>query len=87
MASTYFHSLSTTMKFMPNWLAATAVVPVPAKKWYMSKTFWVQVLMLAVVIYPGAEPFVKEYFSEIGMGWALINIVLRLITKGKVEIL
>lgn len=67
-------------------MADEIVVPVPAKKWYESKTFWVQVLMLVVMIVPQAQGFVSEYFSEIGMGWALINIVLRLITKGKVEL-
>lgn len=61
------------------------VVPVP-KKWYQSKKFYVQLLMLLVMIVPAAQPFVSEYFSEIGMGWALVNIVLRLVSKGKVEL-
>lgn len=69
-------------------MADEIVVPAPApKKWYVSKTFWVNFLMLIVMIVPQSEVFVKEYFSEIGMGWALVNIVLRLISKGKIEIL
>jgi hypothetical protein len=67
-------------------MADEVVIQPIVKKWYMSRTFYVQLLMLIVMIMPAAQPFVNEYFSEIGMGWALVNIVLRLLTKGKVEL-
>jgi len=55
------------------------------KKWYMSKTILMNVLMgLAMILSvfaPSVSAFIKEYFAEAGMGWALINVILRLITK------
>lgn len=56
------------------------------KPWYLSKTLWMQVLAIVAIIVPGSANFIKEYFSEVGMGWALINMILRLISKDKIEI-
>lgn len=56
------------------------------KPWYLSKTLWVQVLAIVAIIVPSSAEFIKEYFSEVGMGWALINMVLRLVSKDKIEI-
>lgn len=61
-----------------------------AKPWYLSKTILVQILMglamIMAVFVPAAADFIKQYFAEAGSAWALINIVLRLVTKDKVEI-
>lgn len=61
-----------------------------AKKWYTSKTILVQVLaglaMILSVFSPPVADFLKVYFAEAGSAWALINIVLRLVTRDKVEI-
>jgi hypothetical protein len=67
------------------------VVPVvPAKPWYMSKTILVNIMMgLAMIVgqfYPSAQAIIMEYLGEAGTAWALINIVLRLITKDRVSI-
>lgn len=56
------------------------------KPWYLSKTLWIQVLGIVALIVPASAEFIKEYFSEVGMGWALVNMVLRLISKDKIEI-
>lgn len=56
------------------------------KPWYLSKTLWVQVLGIIALIVPASAAFIQEYFAEAGMGWALINMVLRLISKDKLEI-
>jgi hypothetical protein len=52
----------------------------------LSKTFWMQVLAIVALLIPASAAFIKEYFAEMGMGWALVNVILRLVTKDKVEI-
>lgn len=57
-----------------------------AKKWFESKVALFNLVMavlaaVAVISPQVAEPakvFVQQYFAEAGLGWALINIVLRL---------
>jgi len=56
------------------------------KPWYLSKTLWIQALGIVALIVPASAAFIQEYFAEAGMGWALINMVLRLISKDKIEI-
>jgi len=56
------------------------------KSLFKSKTFWLQVLGLVVVLVPSTHAFVEANLSAAGMGWAMINVVLRLITKDKVQI-
>lgn len=57
-----------------------------SKPWYLSKTLWMQVLAIVAIVVPSSAAFIKEYFSEIGVGWAVINMILRLISKDKIEI-
>jgi hypothetical protein len=60
------------------------------KPFYLSKTFWVQVLgVLSLLIgskVPAVAAFIQEYFAELGSGWAFVNIVLRAISKDKLSI-
>lgn len=60
------------------------------KSWYQSKTILVQIVAgLALVIaqfQPEIAKLLQENFSEMGMGWIVINLVLRLVTKDKVQI-
>lgn len=59
------------------------------KKWYLSKTIlaniFMGIAMIAGAFVPEVSAFIKEYFAEAGMGWALLNIVLRLITKEELQ--
>jgi hypothetical protein len=59
-----------------------------AKKWYLSKTILVNILMgfamIVAVISPSAADFIKQYFAEAGLGWAFVNIILRAITKQEI---
>lgn len=61
-----------------------------SKPFWQSKTILVNILMgLAMILanfVPAASDFIKQYFAEAGSAWALINVVLRLVTKNKVEI-
>lgn len=61
-----------------------------AKPFYLSKTFWVNILA-AVGFAVGAKvpavgQFIQNYFTELGSGWAFVNIVLRAISKDKLSI-
>jgi len=61
------------------------------KKPWQSKTLVVNavlgVIAFIALFFPGAEAahtFINAHGSEIGMLWALLNIVLRAITKDKI---
>ncbi len=60
-----------------------------AKPWYLSKTILVQIIMgiamIVAVFSPSASDFIKNYFGEIGSAWAIINVILRLITKKEIS--
>ena len=56
------------------------------KSIFKSKTFWLQILGIVAVVVPASSQFIAENLGASGMGWALINIVLRLVTKEKVQI-
>ena len=51
------------------------------KKWYESKVVLANILMgVAMVLAtfsPPAADFIKTHFAETGMGWSLLNIILR----------
>ena len=63
------------------------------KKWYESKTMIFNLLagvaMVVAVFAPnlGAVEFVNTHFSPagLGLGWSLLNIVLRLVTKTEIS--
>lgn len=56
------------------------------KPFYLSKTLWLQVIGVIMIIVPTTRALLQEYFAEAGMGWAMINIILRLISKDKLSI-
>lgn len=53
------------------------------KPWYSSKVILVNILMavaMAMIQFPALAPvgaFIKEYFAELGVGWAVLNMILR----------
>lgn len=63
------------------------------KKPWMSKSLWVNAvcgLCLALSPFvPGLEKvhaFVQGHAVEIGVGWSVLNVVLRLVTKEKITL-
>jgi hypothetical protein len=61
-----------------------------SKPWYLSKTILVQLLgaiaIIAGLFSPSVGAFIKDNFSEVGAAWAIVNVVLRLVTKDQVSI-
>lgn len=59
------------------------------KKWYESKMVLTNIIMgLAMMVsyfLPGVAEFLQVHFAEAGMGWALLNVILRLITKTEIK--
>lgn len=64
-------------------------MPVETKPWYISKAILTNILMgLAMILgvfYAPAAEFIKTYFAEMGIGWSLLNIIIRLITKQEIS--
>lgn len=58
------------------------------KPWYLSKMVMVNILgglaMIVAVFQPSVAAFVSEHFSAVGGGWAILNVLLRLITKKEI---
>ena len=57
-----------------------------SKQWYLSKTLWLQVLGIIAIIVPASKEFIAQNLGESAAAWAFINVVLRLISKDKLQI-
>jgi hypothetical protein len=61
---------------------------VQTKSWYLSRTILVNILMgvamIVGVFQPAAGEFIKAHFAEAGSAWAIVNVILRLITKKEI---
>ena len=53
---------------------------------YLSKTFLVQVFAIVALLVPASSAFIAEHLGATGGAYAFINIVLRLVSKDKVEL-
>lgn len=58
----------------------------PMKTIFLSKTFWTQVLALAVMLFPEVRLWVSENPVEFTAAWAAINTLVRFATSGKVSL-
>jgi len=56
------------------------------KPFWQSKTFWVQVAGVIAVAIPSSREFIEANLGATGAGWAVINILLRAISKDKISI-
>lgn len=53
----------------------------------LSKTLWINAIIAVLAIFaPMASEFVKAHINEALIAVPIINIALRLITKGKIEL-
>ena len=61
-----------------------------SKPFYLSKTLWVNLLAVIAVLVgskvPAVGDFIKQYFSELGSGWAIVNVILRAVSKDQLSI-
>ncbi len=59
------------------------------KKWYLSKTLWVQFLATAIVVFstigkPEIGEWIKGHLVESSSFWAVVNIIVRKFTNEEV---
>lgn len=58
------------------------------KPWYLSKSILVNILMGVAMILaqfsPSAAAFIQEHFGAAGAAWAIVNVILRVITKKEI---
>ncbi len=53
---------------------------------YLSKTVWANVILAAAAFIPAVNEYLQANPEILGLGFALVNTLLRLITKDKVEL-
>lgn len=54
---------------------------------WQSKTLWLNAIAaLSALVAPGVQSFISSHPMEVTLGFALLNMLLRVISKGKVEI-
>lgn len=54
---------------------------------WQSKTLWFNLIAAAsAMFFPGVQNFISTHPMEIGVGMGVLNMLLRLVTKGKIEI-
>lgn len=60
------------------------------KPWYSSKTILANILVgLGLIVgqfVPGVNDFIQAHFTAVGDAWAIVNVGLRLVTSGKIQI-
>ena len=64
---------------------ATEIIPIPKKAW-LSKTMWVNLFMGIIALVAAWVPQVSEIMNKeaVIMVFAMINMILRLVTKDKI---
>lgn len=59
----------------------------PAKKPWLSKTLWINLLSaLSLMVFPPLSKFLAEHPVEVGVAFSILNMALRLVSKGALEI-
>lgn len=54
---------------------------------YLSKTLWINLVIAAgALFFPPAVQVVQSHPTEIMVGWSMLNMVLRLVTKGSISL-
>ncbi len=56
------------------------------KPFYQSKTLWMNLLMAIVAFIPPAKEFITNNPEVVSIGFVVINMVLRLITKDELQL-
>lgn len=54
---------------------------------YQSKTLWFNLVMAVAAFFPGVSDFVSAHPELVPVAFAVVNIVLRFVSKDKVELL
>ena len=53
----------------------------------LSKTFWFNLMMALSPLLPGAAEFLTENTQVVAIGWSIINMILRKVSKSEIKLL
>jgi hypothetical protein len=56
------------------------------KKWYLSKTLWINALGILAAVAPSTGEFIQANFAVAAPVWGVINMILRAVTKEGIQI-
>lgn len=60
---------------------------VETKPAWQSRTVWTNVVLAVLaLVSPAAQDFIAHNPDYVAMGWSAINVVLRFVTKDKIEL-
>lgn len=57
-----------------------------SKPWYLSKMVWINLLAIIAAVIPATSGIIQEHFAVAAPIWGVVNVVLRLVTKDKLEL-
>lgn len=58
----------------------------PKKPW-LSKTLWINAIVaVAAIAYPPAAAYISAHPESVAIGFSIVNIVLRFVTKSEISI-
>ena len=57
-----------------------------SKKPWLSKTIWTNLLMAVLAFFPDAQDWIADYPQLVMLLFVGVNVILRLVTKGKIEL-
>ncbi len=58
----------------------------PTIKPYESKTVWMNLLAAIAVFLPGVDTFIANHPEQVMLGFTIINLILRALTKDKISL-
>ena len=53
----------------------------------LSKTFWFNLMMALSPLIPGTAEFLTENTQVVAIGWSIVNMILRKVSKSEIKIL
>lgn len=56
------------------------------KSFFLSKTFWVQIVAMGSMLFPAVRQWVESNPVDFAAAWAALNILVRFVTHGKISL-
>lgn len=57
-----------------------------SKKPWLSKTLWINLIMAIAAFFPPVQAYVAAHPETLLVAFSVVNIILRLVTKGAIQI-
>ena len=53
----------------------------------LSKTFWFNLMMALAPLLPGAAEYISGNTQVVAIGWSIVNMILRKVSKTEIKLL